>query len=234
MADPRADHEAGSQLKLYVHLGSQPARAVAIFCRANNIEAQEIKVDLLGHEHRKSEFKKTNPMALVPCINDDGFQLYERYPKDAKKRALVDAALDWHHSNLRKYSVQLLSNRTFAKLPEFAGYFPVVDYDTMAADAEKSLPRVFDELEFMLQDGKYLQNADELSIADLSLVCEMMQLQAMCRVEDLQKLLGPRDKVTKWMVSVEEALNPHFKAVHEEVRALGKHIAEVRASGADV
>jgi len=74
-------------------------------------------------------------------------------------------------------AVQLLGNRTLAKLPEFDGYYPVADYDALAADAEKKLVRVFDELEFMLQDGKFLQGADEVSIADLSLVCEMMQLQ---------------------------------------------------------
>lgn len=245
------NHEAGSQMKLYVHLGSEPARAVAIFCRANNMEAQEIKVDILGQESRKPEFKKINPMAMIPCINDDGFQLYEShailrylaatrnvadhwYPQNAKKRALVDAALDWHHLNLRLYAGQLLDNRTLAKLPEFEGYFQAGDYDTLAADAEKRLPRVFDELEFMLQDGKYLQNADEVSIADLSLVCEMTQLQALCRVEDLQNLLGSHEKITKWMVAVEEALDPHFSDAHQEVRAFGKHIAEVRANGADI
>jgi len=244
-----ADHEAGSQLKLYVHPGSQPARAVAIFCRANNMGAQEIKVDLSRKETRKPEYKKINPMGTVPCINDDGFQLYEShailrylattrnvadhwYPEEAKKRALVDAALDWHHLNLRKYACQLFQNRTLAKLPQHAGFFPVGDYDTLAADAEKRLPRVFDELEFMLQDGKYLQGVDEVSIADLSLVCEVIQLQVLCSVEDQKKLLGSRDRIRKWMTDVEEALSPYFGDVHQEIRAYGKHIEKLRANGA--
>ncbi len=63
------------------------------------------------------------------------------------------------------------------KVPAHAGFFPSGDHDALAAEAAKRLPRVFDELEFMLQNGKFLQNADQVSIADLSLVCEVMQLQ---------------------------------------------------------
>lgn len=79
---------------------------------------------------------------------------------------------------------QLFQNRTLVKIPAHAGFFPAGDHDTLAADAAKRLPRVFDELESMLQHGKYLQNADQVSIADLSLVCELTQLQVCIHFPD--------------------------------------------------
>lgn len=245
-----ADHEAGSGLKLYMHMGSQPARSLVIFCRANEIEAQEIKVDLVAQETRKPEFKKINPMGLIPCIDDGGFLLFEShailrylaatrsvadhwYPKDAKKRALIDAALDWHHLNLHAYACQLFQNRTLAKIPRNKGFFSERDNDGLALAAEQRLPRVFDELEIMLQNSKFLQNADEVSIADLSMACEMMQLQAICCAKDRESLLGSRERLKQWVADVEEALSPHFGDVHEEIFAFGKHLEELRANGAD-
>jgi hypothetical protein len=63
-------------------------------------------------------------------------------------------------------------------MPEHADFFPAdLDYDALAAECVKMLPRGLDQLEIMLQHGKFLQNADEVSIADVSLVCELTQLQ---------------------------------------------------------
>lgn len=63
-------------------------------------------------------------------------------------------------------------------MPEHANFFPAdVDYDALAAECVKMLPRGLDQLEIMLRHGKFLQNADEVSIADLRLVCELTQLQ---------------------------------------------------------
>ncbi|KAG0565381.1 hypothetical protein M758_8G180900 [Ceratodon purpureus] len=244
-----ANHEDGSGLKLYVHQGSQPARAVTIFCRANHIEAQEIKVDITQMETRTAEYKnKINPMGKIPCIDDNGFKLYEShailrylattrnvadhwYPKDPKQRALVDAALDWHHLNLRRYACQLVVSRVLCKLPGHAGFFPDTDHDALSAESVKMLPRVFDELEVMLQHGKFLQNANELSIADLSLACEVAHLQLLGK-EGQESLLGCHERINKWLADVEEAASPYFKDVHEEVIVpYAKHIEEIRAQG---
>jgi len=230
-----------------VHQASQPARAVTIFCRANHVEFQEMVVDIKVREMRTPEFKKINPMGTIPCIDDDGFKLYEShailrylattrnvadhwYPKDPKKRALVDAALDWHHLNLRRYASQLIASRVISKIS--ADFLPAdVDYDALAAECAKMLPRSLDQLEIMLQHGKFLQNADEVSIADVSLVCEVTQLQ-MLGSEGQEKVLGGRDRIKKWMADVEDATSPYFHDVHQEVLVpYAKYIDELRAQG---
>jgi len=59
-----------------------------------------------------------------------------------------------------------------------------------------------------------------------------LYLQALCSVEDQQNLLGSRERITKWKADVEQALSPHFSDAHQEIRAYGKHIEELRANGA--
>ena len=74
-------------------------------------------------EHKSPEYKKINPVGVVPAIsetdNDESVWCLNEshailrylaetrqtpdhwYPKDARKRAVVDAYLDWHHNYLR-------------------------------------------------------------------------------------------------------------------------------------
>ncbi|KAF2313288.1 hypothetical protein GH714_010155 [Hevea brasiliensis] len=110
------------ELKVYGHRASQPSRAIMIFCKANNIEFEEVTIDLSKGQHKSPEYKEINPMGQVPAIIHGELQLFEShailtylasafpgvadhwYPTDLVKRAKIHSVLDWHHSNLRRGS----------------------------------------------------------------------------------------------------------------------------------
>jgi len=75
-----------------------------------------------------------------------------------------------------------MQNAVYIKLPPMKhGFYPEVDNrEAMAAEAANSLQTcAFDEVEsiFLQHDGKFLQGAEEVSLADLSLACEIKQLE---------------------------------------------------------
>jgi glutathione S-transferase len=67
------------KLTLYVDLLSQPCRAVAIFCRVNEIEADVQVVSVVKKETRQPPFLAINPLGQVPAIDDGGFTLSESH-----------------------------------------------------------------------------------------------------------------------------------------------------------
>lgn len=73
----------------------------------------------------------------------------------------------------------LVVHRVITKFPGKApGIYPEEEDVKVAVHCEKNLKLVLDYLETVLlkEPGKFLENADEVSIADLSLVCEIKQL----------------------------------------------------------
>ncbi|KAL0447993.1 UNVERIFIED_CONTAM: Glutathione S-transferase T1 [Sesamum latifolium] len=95
------------------------------------------------------------------------------YPADVHKRAKIHSVLDWHHSNLRRGSVEYLFNTLVA--PEFG-----LPLDQKAADeGEKLLSASLAMIEsyWLEGDGPFLLGNSQPSIADLALVCEIMQLE---------------------------------------------------------
>lgn len=77
---------------------------------------------------------------------------------------------------LWKFIATLVVHGVLAKLPEFEKVFPKAN-DKLAEESLASLHRALDQMEMMLGEGKFLRNSDEVSIADLSLLCELTQLQ---------------------------------------------------------
>ncbi len=107
-------------LVLYGDYGSQPSRAVFLFCIINKIPHEVKEVRVIQMEQYSPEFKKINPNGKVPAMTDmhGKINLFEShailkylhesrgspdhwYPKDPRKRAKVDEYLDWHHNGLR-------------------------------------------------------------------------------------------------------------------------------------
>ncbi|KAF0896886.1 hypothetical protein E2562_029574 [Oryza meyeriana var. granulata] len=215
-------------LKVYGDRRSQPTRAIIIFCRVNRIDFEEVTVDLFKREHLSPEFKKINPMGQVPAIVDGRFRLFEShailrylatvfpgvadhwYPADLFTRAKLEAILDWHHSNLRRGAATFVLNTVLA--PSLG----LPSSPEAAKQAEKLLLRSLTMIESMWLkgDAKFLLGNPQLSIADLSLVCEIMQLEVLGESER-DRILGPHEKIRSWIQNVKKATSPHFDEAHD-------------------
>ncbi|CAH1451418.1 unnamed protein product [Lactuca virosa] len=214
-------------LKVYADRMSQPSRAVLIFCKINGIDFEEIRVDVLKNQQFSPEYKAINPMHQVPAIVDGRFKLFEShailiyicsafpgvashwYPGDLSKRAKIHSVLDWHHSNLRRGSAGLVFNTILAHNDSHHAYPQVVN------QAEGILKKSLNTLEtFWLKDGRFLVGSSQPSIADISLVCEIMQLQLLSEKE-CERILSPFKKVVEWIEDTKKATAPHFDEVHE-------------------
>ena len=203
-------------VKLYIDFFSQPARALHAFCLFNKIPFKLVPVNIMKGKHRTPEFKKLNPFQKIPVMDDNGFVLQEShailrylngsravadnwYPKDLKKRALVDRYLDWHHSNTRLCARYFASQFKELFPPGFITFTPESQIIFVNA-AFKYIESVF------LKDTKFLAG-DEISIADLSAACEIMQLK--CTPFDFGKF----PKLEEWLNRCMEY--PEMKEAHK-------------------
>ncbi|KAL5220540.1 hypothetical protein ABZP36_025253 [Zizania latifolia] len=230
-------------IKVYADRRSQPSRAVIIFCRVNRIDFEEVTVDLFKSQHLSPEFKKINPMGQVPAIVDGRFKLFEShailrylasvfpgvadhwYPADLFTRAKIEAILDWHHSNLRRGAATFVLNTVLAP------YLGLPSSPEAAKDAEKLLLKSLTRIEsiWLKGDAKFLMGNPQPSIADLSLVCEIMQLEV---VGDSarDRILGPYEKISSWIQNVKKATSPHFEEAHELLFKVKAHTSAVVAA----
>ncbi|KAI3958446.1 hypothetical protein MKW98_011134 [Papaver atlanticum] len=219
-------------LKVYADRMSQPARAVLIFCKVNGIEFEEIKVDLVKKQNRLPEFKAINPFGKVPSIADGDFKLFEShailsylacaspgvadhwYPSDLKKRAKVNSVLDWHHTNLRRGGVGFVLYTILGPL------IGVPINPKAAAEAEKVLTSSLSNIEsvWLNENGNFLLGNKEPSIADISLVCEIMEFEVLPEMDRI-RVLSPFKKVLKWIEDTRIATSPHFEEVHKVLLA---------------
>ncbi|WOG85851.1 hypothetical protein DCAR_0105044 [Daucus carota subsp. sativus] len=221
------------KLQIYSNRLSQPCRAVIIFCKLNGIEFEEIDVSLAKGQQFKAEFKAINPMARVPAIVHGSYKLFEShailiylactfpgvpdhwYPADIQQRAKIHSVLDWHHSNLRLGEAGYVLDSRLR--PLLGGKLNL----EAAAVNEKLLSKSLAKIEtFWLRgDGKFLLGNFQPSIADLSLVCEIMQLEIVPEI-DRNRILSPHKKVLQWMEDTKNATNPYFDELHSFILEL--------------
>lgn len=176
-------------LKFYIDYMSQPCRAILAFLLHNKIPHEIVETKIMDGKTRTEEFKKINPFAKVPAIEDENLCLFEShailrylsikysvpdhwYPKSPRKMAIVDRYLDWHHSYLRNGCSTTVFNTLFA--PRLG--------ITRSVNLEESRKMMMYSLkmidQFFLKDSKYI-GGEEISIADLSAACEIAQVLLM-------------------------------------------------------
>jgi glutathione S-transferase len=119
-------------MKLYMHPASTMSRPVRLLIAEHELPVSEQLVDLLAGEQRKEAYRALNPNRLVPMLEDGDFRLTESsailkylaakfelplYPRDLRRRARVDEAMDWFNSQfLRDYGHNLVFPQLFPHL----------------------------------------------------------------------------------------------------------------------
>ena len=111
-------------MKLYIHKVAVFSRPITLFAAENKLDAEIIDVDVFGGECKEEAFAKLNRSKQIPVLEDDGFYLTEcsailkyladkidspDYPKDLKKRARVNEAMDWFNTGFyREFGYHLI------------------------------------------------------------------------------------------------------------------------------
>jgi len=173
-------------LTLFLDLMSQPCRAVLLFCLENEIDHQVQTVHIGKGETKSAQFRAINPTGKVPAIDHNGFVLAEShailaylvntrhvpdhwYPKDPKKRAKVDEILHWHHANLRFGASGFAFSTIIGPRMGFA------PDERLTKDSRATLESSLKFMDGILGKSPFIAGG-EMSIADLSLACELAQI----------------------------------------------------------
>ncbi|XP_052705828.1 glutathione S-transferase theta-1-like [Crassostrea angulata] len=213
-------------LKLYYDLGSQPSRAVFMFLKLNNIPFDEVFVSIGAGEHRQEEFRKINPFRRVPVIDDNGFVLTESvailkylakkykapshwYPEnDTATTARIDEYMNWQHQNLRQNCAMLFQNLIL--IPRMKGM--PIDWEKVKFYRKKVAEMVKLLDQYFLKNNLYLCG-DEITLADLLGVCELVQLVPVRE----QMMYESNAKVKAWVDRVKSRLGSLFNQTHEGI-----------------
>ncbi|KAL1505845.1 hypothetical protein ABEB36_005308 [Hypothenemus hampei] len=199
-------------IDLYYLPGSAPCRAVLLTAKALDLELNLKLTDLMAGEHLTPEFVKLNPQHTIPTLSDNGFNLWESraiitylvnqygkddslYPKDPKKRALVDQRLYFDIGTL------------YARFADY--YYPVIfGSDTYKPD---KLEKINDGMKFLdtfLEGNKYVAG-DNLTVADLSIVATISTYEA------VDYDLSPYKNITRWYANL-KATVPGYKEANQK------------------
>nr|AGV08610.1 glutathione S-transferase [Nephotettix cincticeps] len=196
-------------LDFYYTPGSSPCRSVLLAAKALGVDLNLKQLDLMKGEHLKPEFVKINPQHNVPTLDDNGFAINESraiicylaekygkddslYPKDPKKRALVNQRL--------YFDIGTLYQR-FGDL-----YYPVM-FGGAPFDEEKKkkLDEAYGFLDKYLEDGKWAAG-DNYTLADIALVASVTSAEVVGY--DVAKY----PNVAKWLAKAKSTLPGYAEA----------------------
>ncbi|MDE2028711.1 MAG: glutathione S-transferase family protein, partial [Candidatus Omnitrophica bacterium] len=157
-------------------------------------------VNLREKEQKQEWFLKINPAGKVPALDDDGFHLFESnaickylcdkydsalYPKDIRKRAVIDQWIDFVSFHILAYYVPVMVNRLFAPLRGLP-----VDEKAML-DGENGLKQYFPLIEAQLTKNAFLTGT-AVCLADIILFA-VLEPTEMAKID-----LSPYPKLTAW------------------------------------
>ncbi|CAJ1069330.1 glutathione S-transferase theta-1-like [Xyrichtys novacula] len=208
-------------VEVYLDLLSQPCRAVHILLNCNKIPHTVRTVALRRGEQRTPDFTKLNPMQKVPVMDDNGFVLTESdailkylannydipehwYPRHPERRAKVDEYTAWHHTNTRPHAAKVFILEVL--IPTQTG--SQVD-EARLNRALSQLNDTLDKLESMFLRRQPFLCGDDITLADLLAICELMQ-----PIGGGRDILEQRPQLQHWRSRIQSALGESFDQAH--------------------
>uniref|UniRef100_A0A182YJR6 glutathione transferase n=1 Tax=Anopheles stephensi TaxID=30069 RepID=A0A182YJR6_ANOST len=195
---------------------SAPCQAVRLVAKALKLHLNLKELDLLSGEHLKPEFLKINPQHTIPTLVDNDFVLWESrailtylcekygqndglYPKDPKKRAMVNQRLYFDMGTL------------YQRFSE--AFYPVMmEGKELNPEKVQKLDEALEFLETFL-DKTAFAAGDKLTVADLSLLASITTIDVTAAY-DLSKYAN----IQRWYGQLKESV-----AGHEEICVEGAH-----------
>ncbi|XP_065350255.1 glutathione S-transferase 1-like [Cloeon dipterum] len=216
------------KLVLYYDERSAPCRAVLLTAAALNIKLKLKRLDLLAKETLNPDFVKINPQHCLPTLKDGDFVLWESrailqylvnqygkadnalYPLDPKKRALVDARLN--------FDAGYFHPRLGAFMNKFAAE-KVSDEESV-----KKLGEALDLLNTFLEGNEWVA-CETATIADISLAAGVSNLELFeqCKLKNYPN-------VVKWLQNCKKNLKGYDDANQKGIDALHAGIQKLMAS----
>jgi len=220
-------------VKAYVDMRSQPCRALLLFLKQSDIPHEVVMVDLFKEEQKKPEFTDVFPLGSVPTIKDGDFALGETiaifrylmtkysdkvadhwYPQDVEKRARVDEYMAWQHTGTRKACCDVFVSEILLKMFKQ----PPTSEEQMKKELE-ALEKALDKLEnAFMKDNKFLIG-DEITVADLLAVSELIENMVFGRDHT-----EGRPKLRAYIDRVKEKLNPAFDEMLAPLSEMAKSV----------
>ncbi|KAK9521937.1 hypothetical protein VZT92_018440 [Zoarces viviparus] len=222
-------------VQVYLDLLSQPCRAVHLLLSCTGIPHTVRTVALRKGENRTPDFTKMNPMQKVPVMEDNGFILTESdaimkylstrydvpdhwYPRQPERRARVDEYTAWHQSNTRPHAARVFILEVL--LPVQTGS-PVDEVRLVRALSQ--LEETLERLESMFLRRQPFLCGDDISVADLLAICELMQPLGGGR-----DVLQQRPQLQRWRTRVRSAVGDAFDRAHAVLYAVReRHAAKL-------
>lgn len=186
--------------------------AVRLVANSLGLSLENKYVNAQGGETKTPEFLKMNPQHTIPVLDDNGFFLGESrailcylagkfgkndslYPKDPKKRAIVDQRLFFDLD---------LNQRMFGVLmPKLFGKEPAPDAMTKIDDGLETLSRILDKHPWVA--------GENMTIADHAVKVTLSTTQF---VPDSGIDIKKFPNIVSWSARVEAAI-PKYKEVYE-------------------
>jgi len=178
---------------------------ILLFCAEERIDVEKIDVDLLSGAHLSEDYKKINPCAFVPVLEDGDFRLTESsailkyladkydskaYPRDLKRRAKINEVMDWLNTSLyRVVGYNFIYPQIYAhhrREPE------VVNQGTIQWGRERTR-QYLQLLESHWLGEKRFLCGDELSLADFCGAPILSQFDL------IHASLAPFRNITRWI-----------------------------------
>uniref|UniRef100_A0A7N9APK0 glutathione transferase n=1 Tax=Mastacembelus armatus TaxID=205130 RepID=A0A7N9APK0_9TELE len=198
-------------VEVYLDLMSQPCRAVHILLDCTRIPHKLVLNPLCAGENRTPDFAKLNPMyhdAILKYLASRADVPQHWYPRQPERRARVDEYTAWHHSNTRPHAAKVF-------MLEVSDVDQVLKLQERLIRALSQLDDTLDKLETMFLRRQPFLCGDDVTVADLLAVCELMQPLGGGR-----DVLQARPQLRRWRSKVQAAVGDVLDS-HTFIGALG-------------